>query len=343
LRHFNFILSEILEDISIEQTRVIIMHYEQTMINARLGSNLDSKLVSKLDFISITTNSLNLKKLLDTPQNDSAITSPILSLPIVSKKILLVDDNKINLKLASELIGLWGHQAYEAENALQAMTLYKKESFDLIVLDIQMPEIDGIDLLKMIRNEKALDQTPTVALTANILDDEEQRLLQLGFNYYLSKPIDEEKFRSILDGSSHVNSNLTKLTPEQEFDQTTSTMKPSIDFELSLKLCENNNIILCNILDILVNDIPSLQLELKSAAFQNNREELSAILHKLHGITCYTNLPRLTQQVSLSQRSLTTFSNGQQQDAALKIHDELNNIKNETQHWLEQRDNGEGS
>jgi two-component system sensor histidine kinase BarA len=340
LRHFDFILSEILENISVEQTRVIIMHYDQTMINAQLGPKLDSKLDSKLDFISTTTNSQDLKRALNTPKNQSSTTSPVFSLPVISKKVLLVDDNRINLKLASELIGLWGHQVYEAENALQAMTLYKKESFDLIVLDIQMPEIDGIDLLNMMRSEKALDQTPTVALTANILDDEPQRLLQLGFNYYLSKPIDEEKFRSILDGSSHINSNLTKLTPVQEFGQTTSIAMSSIDFEQSLKLCQNNNIILYNILDILVSDIPSLQLQLKSAAFQNNREELSAILHKLHGTACYTNLPRLTQQVTLLQRSLTTFSNSQQQDAAVKIHDELGNIRNETQQWLEEMDNG---
>ncbi|MFT5597222.1 MAG: two-component system sensor histidine kinase BarA, partial [Chitinophagales bacterium] len=239
LRHFNLNLHQILESISIEQTHIIIMHYDQTMIKAKL--NLE------LDFISTTTNSLNLKKALDRLQYDSktiTTTLPISSLPVISKKVLLVDDNQINLKLASELIGLWGHQVYEAMNALEAMTLYKKETFDLIVLDIQMPEIDGIELLKMMRSEKAQEQTPTVAMTANILNDEPQRLLKLGFNYYLSKPIDEEKFRSILDGSSHISNTLTELNRPQQSEQPTSILKPSIDFEQSLKLSQNNQITL---------------------------------------------------------------------------------------------------
>lgn len=336
LRHFNLNLNQILENIPTEQTRIIIMHYDQTMIKAQ--SNL------QLDFISTTTNSQNLKKALDTPQNDSSTTtkiSPVFSLPVISKKVLLVDDNQINLKLASELIGLWGHQVYEADNALQAMTLYKSEAFDLIVLDIQMPEIDGIGLLKMMRSAKPLDQTLTVALTANILNDEPQRLLKLGFNYYLSKPIDEEKFRSILDGSIHINNSLTELQRVPEFGQTTSVSKLSFDFEQSLKLSRNNKIILCKVLDILIKDIPSLQLQLKAAAFQNDRERLSAILHKLHGTACYTSLPRLKRQVSSLQQSLTTCSNNQQQDVVMEIHDELDNIRNEVQQWLEETDNGD--
>jgi len=336
LRHFNLNLNQILENISTEKTHIIIMHYDQTMIKTQL--NL------KLNFISITINSQNLKKALDTAQNSSStptILSPIPILAVISKKVLLVDDNQINLKLASELIRLWGHQVYEAENALQAMTLYKRESFDLIVLDIQMPRIDGVDLLKMMRIEKALGQTITVALTANILNDERKRLLKKGFNYYLSKPIDEEKFRSILDGSSHIDNDLTELKRMQAIEQTASVSELSINFELSLKLSQNNKIILCKIFEILIRDIPGLQLQLKAASLQNDRERLSAILHKLHGTTCYTSLPRLKRQVNSFQQSLKACSNSQQQDIVLKVYDELDNIRNETQQWLKNTTDGE--
>jgi two-component system sensor histidine kinase BarA len=333
-RHFNFNLNQILENISTEQTHIIIMHYDQTMIKPRL--NLE------LDFISTTTNSDNLKKMLDRPQNDSTTittTLPISSLPVISKKVLLVDDNQINLKLASELIRLWGHQVSEAENALEAMILFQREFFDLVVLDIQMPEIDGIELLKMMRSEKVLDQTPTVAMTANILNNEPQRLLELGFNYYLSKPIDEEKFRSILDGSGNINNGLTELNRQQEFGLNTSVLKLSIDFEQSLMLSQNNKITLRKILNILIRDVPMLQLQLKSAALKNDRERLSEILHKLHGTTCYTSLPRLKQQVISWQQSIATCSNSQQQDIVIKVHDELDNIRNETQQLLKEMDN----
>lgn len=336
LRHFNLNLNEVLENITAQDTRIIIMHYDQTMVKAQFNLNLD--------FISTTTNIQNLKRSLDSRQIDNVAitrTSPVFSMPPDSKIVLLVDDNQINLKLASELIGLWGHKVYEADNALQAMDLYKREAFDLIVLDIQMPEIDGIDLLKMMRLEKPLDQTPTVALTANILDDEAQRLLKLGFNYYLSKPIDEQKFRSILDGSPQTKNELTDLKQEAEFISYEGFSKLSIDFEQSLKLSQNNKSILYKILEILIRDIPGLQQQLEAAESQNDQKRLSAILHKLHGITCYTSLPRLKQQVSSMQQSLMTSSYSQQQDMAFKIIDELGNVRNETQQLLSELGDGE--
>tara|TARA_B110000971_G_scaffold88573_1_gene91050 strand:- start:10587 stop:13325 length:2739 start_codon:yes stop_codon:yes gene_type:complete len=327
LRHFNFDLKQMLKNISMDQTRIIVMHYDQTMVKTLWNLNLE--------FISATTNSQNLQKSLSSPLvNISTKISSIPSLPSSSKTVLLVDDNQINLKLASELIGLWGHQVYEAESALEAMALYKKESFDLIVLDIQMPEIDGVELLKMMRIENKQDQTPTVALTANILDNEEQRLLTLGFDYYLSKPIDEEKFRRILDSSSFTNTDFTKLEKVTVTDQSIVVPSSSFDFKQSLKLSQNNKVILCKILEILIRDIPNLQLQLKSAAFQNDKERLSAILHKLHGTTCYISLPKLKKLVTSLQQLITTFSNRQLQNTTLKIHDELFNIQNETQQLL---------
>jgi len=327
LRHFNFDLKQMLKNISMDQTRIIVMHYDQTMVKTLWNLNLE--------FISATTNSQNLQKSLSSPLvNISTKISSIPSLPSSSKTVLLVDDNQINLKLASELIGLWGHQVYEAESALEAMALYKKESFDLIVLDIQMPEIDGVELLKMMRIENKQDQTPTVALTANILDNEEQRLLTLGFDYYLSKPIDEEKFRRILDSSSFTNTDFTKLEKVTVTDQSIVVPSSSFDFKQSLKLSQNNKVILCKILEILIRDIPNLQLQLKSAAFQNDKERLSAILHKLHGTTCYISLPKLKKLVTSLQQLITTFSNRQLQNTTLKIHDELFNIQNETRQLL---------
>ena len=327
LRHFNFDLKQMLKNISMDQTRIIVMHYDQTMVKTLWNLNLE--------FISATTNSQNLQKSLSSPLvNISTKISSIPSLPSSSKTVLLVDDNQINLKLASELIGLWGHQVYEAESALEAMALYKKESFDLIVLDIQMPEIDGVELLKMMRIENKQDQTPTVALTANILDNEEQRLLTLGFDYYLSKPIDEEKFRRILDSSSFTNTDFTKLEKVAVTDQSIVVPSSSFDFKQSLKLSQNNKVILCKILEILIRDIPNLQLQLKSAAFQNDKERLSAILHKLHGTTCYISLAKLKKLVTSLQQLITTFSNRQLQNTTLKIHDELFNIQNETRQLL---------
>jgi two-component system sensor histidine kinase BarA len=117
-------------------------------------------------------------------------------------------------------------------------------------------------------------------------------------------------------------------------DQSIVVPSSSFDFKQSLKLSQNNKVILCKILEILIRDIPNLQLQLKSAAFQNDKERLSAILHKLHGTTCYISLPKLKKLVTSLQQLITTFSNRQLQNTTLKIHDELFNIQNETRQLL---------
>ena len=322
LRHLATDLNQILENIATKRTRIIIMHYDQSMVKEQFNQSFE--------FLSITSNSQALEKALDFHSKEPTATTSterVPSTPLISKQVLLVDDNQINLKLGGELIRLWGHQAHEAENAHQAMDLYRNKRFDLIVLDIQMPEIDGIDLLKMMRQNNPQDTTPIVALTANTINEESEKLLKLGFNYYLSKPINEGKFRAILDGSYQIN---IENVSELESDNNTNCIRPSFDLEQSLRISQNNKSILRKILEILVRDIPGLQQQLKAASDQYNLEKLSAILHKIHGITCYTSLPRLEHQVRALQQFLAVESNDLQPDMVLVVFDELEVIKGET-------------
>ncbi|MFT5656945.1 MAG: two-component system sensor histidine kinase BarA [Gammaproteobacteria bacterium] len=329
LRHLNLDLKQVLEDIPANQIRVITIHYDQSMVTNRFNKTLE--------FLPITINSLNLKKTLDDSKMDVPVLSPgtqMLMPPRLTKRVLLVDDNLINLKLASELIQLWGHQLRDAENAHQAIELYRKEDFDLIVLDIQMPEIDGVDLLEMMRREKPQDTTPIVALTANLLDDEPQRLLTLGFDDYLRKPINETKFRALLDGSYQ----MANIQSEMAIDETNTTIKISVDFGQSLQLSQNNRSILRKILAVLIRDIPTIQQQLETALLQFDREKLSAIVHKIQGITCYTSLPRLKQQVRSLQQFLAIESNTLNRDMVMEVYDELAKIEEEVTLLLREMD-----
>ena len=294
LRHLEIDLKQILNNELTRNTRVILMHYDR-------GIDLAIDL-PETEFISVITTSRALAIQLVQASPASATDQLSDSHPSLAqvKTVLLVDDNQVNLTLAGELIRLWGHQVVEVDHADKALELYKSRHFDLIILDIQMPDIDGPTLLKMMRKHEPGDTTPVVALTANILNQEAQRLLDLGFDYYLSKPIDEDKFKSLLDGDIRQR----HARPHNADTERNSMADSSIDYHQSLALSAHNKDLLKQSFEILLQEIPDHQQQLINALQNSQHDKLAAIAHKLQGITCYTSLPKLKQMLPCFQQQL---------------------------------------
>jgi two-component system, sensor histidine kinase and response regulator len=115
-------------------------------------------------------------------------------------KILLAEDSRVNQKLAIALLEKWGHQVTVANNGRIAVELFEAEKFDVVLMDVQMPEMDGMQATKTIRNieshnstvgDSASQQlhTPIIAMTAHALKGDEERCLSVGMDAYISKPI----------------------------------------------------------------------------------------------------------------------------------------------------------
>ena len=120
---------------------------------------------------------------------------------IKGAKVLLADDNKINQMVASELLKIMGVEVTVASNGLEAVEAVQKASFDLILMDIQMPEMDGLEATQAIRNldKPEVGRLPILAMTANAADTDYQRSLDVGMNDHLTKPIDPEKLRVAIE------------------------------------------------------------------------------------------------------------------------------------------------
>jgi len=210
------------------------------------------------------------------------------------------------------------------------MKLYQKQDFDLIILDIQMPDIDGITLMTMMRESRPDDSTPIIALTANVLNHEPERLLELGFDHFLGKPIDEDKFRFLLDGS------LQQPDPgADEFviaDQNSKML--SVDFQQSLRLCGFKESLLHKILETLLGEIPGYQQQLSTHLEQSDYAKLSSTIHKIHGTTCYTSLPRLRKQVISIQQQLSQKSHTQVDIAVESVSLEIEEIRQQVESYL---------
>ncbi len=125
-----------------------------------------------------------------------------------SRFILVVEDNLVNQRLVVRLLEKDGHRLVVANNGLEAIRHYERESFDMILMDMQMPEMNGFEATAYIRNKEKLTggHIPIIALTANAINGDRERCLEAGMDDYLSKPIKADKLIEIITrfGSSPI-------------------------------------------------------------------------------------------------------------------------------------------
>lgn len=114
------------------------------------------------------------------------------------RRVLLVDDDLISREVTSELLGEAGLQVSVAENGIEAVALAAKAAFDLILTDIDMPELDGLEATRRIRRLQGHERTPIIALTANVLSEDRIRCLEAGIDDFLPKPADPATFFALL-------------------------------------------------------------------------------------------------------------------------------------------------
>ncbi len=142
-------------------------------------------------------------------QNALGLTAPVaraIPAPTVSshaalkgKRVLLVEDNEINQEIALEVLRQAGLDVMLADNGQQAVERVRENAFDIVLMDMQMPVMDGISASREIRRDPQLESLPILAMTANVLDEDIQRCFDAGMNDHVAKPIDVEEMLSKLE------------------------------------------------------------------------------------------------------------------------------------------------
>jgi CheY-like chemotaxis protein len=120
----------------------------------------------------------------------------------MNKRILLVEDNEVNRRLAGFLLRSHGYQVREATTALAAFEIIEKERPDLIVMDIQLPGMDGLEATRKIKEQPATADIPIIAVTSYAMKGDREKALAAGCAGYVTKPIDKNTF--IQEVAAHV-------------------------------------------------------------------------------------------------------------------------------------------
>ena len=112
----------------------------------------------------------------------------------MSKTILIVEDNELNMKLFSDLLEANGYATVQTRNGVEAVGLARKHHPDLILMDIQLPEVSGLQVTQWLKDDEDLRSIPVIAITAFAMKGDEEKIRQGGCEAYLSKPISVVKF-----------------------------------------------------------------------------------------------------------------------------------------------------
>ena len=194
-------------------------------------------------------------------------------------RILLAEDNPVNQRLAVRIMEKWGHSVAVAGNGLKALETWEKESFDLILMDVQMPAMSGLEATAAIRErEKASSRhIPIIAMTAHAMEGDREKCLAAGMDQYVSKPIDQKRLFEVVEGfcaTRPSSESLIMNQPDQELN---------FDPGAALKRVDGDRELLREIAGLFFEDTPRLVAEVRNAIQRGDGKALERSAHTLKG------------------------------------------------------------
>ncbi|KII75919.1 TMAO reductase system sensor histidine kinase/response regulator TorS [Vibrio renipiscarius] len=209
-----------------------------------------------------------------------------------SAKVLLVEDNPVNCVVAEGFLTNLGHQVVIAETGEKAKQLFMQERFDIALLDINLPDCDGRDLLDQLRSMQAQldvpdDQTtPFIAVSAHVYNEEVQSYLAAGFDGYLPKPLDKDALRELIQNHLEGKDLLLDQVEQAQTSNTTPTMSADVVLNTQV-ITEDLNVLgiekMHHIIDLFVVGSDEILNQLIEAADAENSNEIKSLVHKLKG------------------------------------------------------------
>ncbi|NTX80027.1 two-component sensor histidine kinase BarA [Serratia proteamaculans] len=288
--------------------RVILALPSQSQINAE---QLKQQGAAGCLIKPITSNRLFPLLRMETPLRLAAVPEHK-RLPLT---VMAVDDNPANLKLIGTLLAEQVEKTLLCESGEEALLLARDNVLDLILMDIQMPNIDGIRTSELIRQLPHHNSTPIVAVTAHAVSGEREHLLQAGMDDYLAKPIDEAMLTRVL-------ARYYSGEPEPE----TAVNQPllSLDWPLALRQAANKPDLAHDLLQMLLDFLPQVSDRVQAILDGTPDDGILDLIHKLHGSCSYSGVPRLKQLCFyLEQQLRQGVSNDELEPEWLELLDEI--------------------
>ncbi len=245
--------------------------------------------------------------------------------------ILLVKDNRVNQQVALSMLKKWGHHIDVAWNGLETLEAVQRQDYDLILMDIQMPEMDGVTATQCIRQLDGKSATvPIVAVTANAMQGDRERFLEAGIDDYIPKPIDRETFYTVV----HRYTPQERPVQIESAEETTETnsASPLLGYEvLSYLMSELSGETVSELIDEYMTHSTDLLSQALVASEEEDAKNVEYAVHTLKGMSGALGAIRM---VDICQHILETCRNQGTQQIGPQMNG-LSGTAEETQQALQ--------
>jgi len=260
------------------------------MMLSSAGQSGDAARCRELGVSCYLTKPVKQSDLLDSIMNTLSMDDPAI-MPIVSEpehkivradgtlKILLAEDNHVNQMVAVAILEKRGHHVVVANNGLEALDALETEIFDIVLMDVQMPEMDGFEATAAIRakEQQSGKHLTIIAMTAHAMKGDRERCLEAGMDSYISKPVNpDELFRIIESFKPEVKSS-------EPTASTTKKRGTAINSAQLMSLIDGDSELLGNMIDVFLSDGTGLIKEIEAAINSNDCQALHRAAHRLRG------------------------------------------------------------
>ncbi|WP_223830139.1 response regulator [Paenibacillus arenilitoris] len=225
-------------------------------------------------------------------------------------RILLAEDNKINQLVAIEILKEQGYEVGLAENGLEVLQKLKEERWDLILMDIHMPLMDGAEAVRKIRAQSEYDEIPIVAVTANVLRNDHERYLKLGMNDVVTKPVASERLHTVIsywlkEGCKLIQRPMTQHDTEAAASQAAAAREeeralPAVagmDVDSALARVNGKLPILLHMMEQFAIDYALFADQLRIMLHQPELTNMKRMIHTLKGAAGYLSAYELQEAV----------------------------------------------
>lgn len=249
-----------------------------------------------------------------------AIDSHQLGEPLVSHSVLLAEDTPANQKVVTTVLKKRGHSVTVANNGREAVELFKQEHFDVVLMDVQMPILDGFQATAAIReHERDQDSpTPIIAMTAHAMRGDREKCLEAGMDAYIAKPVDVKQLLGLIESVAEERANGKAMIMSDETDKTYDEEggAPIIDYPAAMQRLGDDEELFREFVGFYDEDASRLIDDVEKAVHSSDAAKLQHAAHSLKGLASNLAASRLVEAAFLLEDAGRT---GQLGDSPQKL------------------------
>jgi CheY-like chemotaxis protein/HPt (histidine-containing phosphotransfer) domain-containing protein len=252
---------------------------------------------------------------------------------VTSLQVLLVEDMPVNQQLATRMLQKMGHEVTLAGNGAEAVALSAKQEFNVVLMDMQMPVMDGLRATEAIRererSQRCTRPLPIIAMTANAMVGDRDRCLAAGMNGYVSKPIDRTRLSQEIQ---RVLSRQQAQSLRQSAEAMTSDV-PDIDLAEALERLDGDRDAMIEIALMFVSDCPARVAEIAAAVALRDANAVSSACHNLSGTAANVSAHGLYQLAGKVSAHAAAGLWGHADDTLAQLPMSLQRVENQLERW----------